>query len=118
MIRGRTPAIDGMPRKAALHQRLCSAIVVQVGSGHLRTGPVPSCLLKVGMPPSKQGPLAKDRWIVDLIKTPGYATAHIVRNRLGNRNEFLPTVHRFDAVIRPSRDRSRGPSGGCPSWRI
>ena len=31
-----------------------------------------------------------------MLKTQGYATAQFGKNHLGDRNEFLPTVHGFD----------------------
>ena len=38
----------------------------------------------------------EDPTIADLLKPLGYATAQIGKNHLGDRNEFLPTVHGFD----------------------
>ena len=37
-----------------------------------------------------------DPTIAELLKPLGYATAQIGKNHLGDRNEFLPTVHGFD----------------------
>jgi len=51
---------------------------------------------KVGLPGAKQGIDAKDPTIAELLKPLGYATAQIGKNHLGDRNEFLPTVHGFD----------------------
>ena len=34
--------------------------------------------------------------MAELIKPQGYLTAQIGKNHLGDRNEFLPTVHGFD----------------------
>lgn len=51
---------------------------------------------KVGLPGAKQGIDAKDPTIAELIKPLGYATAQFGKNHLGDRNEFLPTVHGFD----------------------
>jgi arylsulfatase A-like enzyme len=53
-------------------------------------------LLKVGLPRAKQGLQDKDPTIAELLKPHGYATAQIGKNHLGDRNEFLPTVHGFD----------------------
>ena len=38
----------------------------------------------------------KDPTIADLLKPQGYATGQFGKNHLGDRNEFLPTVHGFD----------------------
>jgi arylsulfatase A-like enzyme len=54
----------------------------------VRTG-----LLKVGLPGAKLGLQDKDPTIAELLKPLGYATAQIGKNHLGDRNEYLPTVH-------------------------
>ncbi|PHS38765.1 MAG: arylsulfatase [Sulfurovum sp.] len=51
---------------------------------------------KVGLPGSHQGIDAKDPTIAELLKPLGYATAQFGKNHLGDRNEYLPTVHGFD----------------------
>ena len=57
----------------------------------MRTG-----LTKVGLPGAKAGMQKEDPTIAELLKPLGYATAQIGKNHLGDRNEFLPTVHGFD----------------------
>ena len=39
---------------------------------------------------------ARDATIAELLKPLGYATGQFGKNHLGDRNEFLPTVHGFD----------------------
>ena len=51
---------------------------------------------KVGMPGAKVGISADDPTIGTLMKDHGYATGQFGKNHLGDRNEFLPTVHGFD----------------------
>jgi len=51
---------------------------------------------KVGLPGAEQGIDARDPTIAELLKPLGYATAQFGKNHLGDRNEFLPTVHGFD----------------------
>ena len=51
---------------------------------------------KVGLPGAKQGIDARDPTIAELLKPLGYATAQFGKNHLGDRNEYLPTVHGFD----------------------
>src|SRR4029453_9688241 len=61
------------------------------GQSPMRTG-----LLKVGLPGAKEGLSALDPTIAQLLKPQGYATGQFGKNHLGDRNEFLPTVHGFD----------------------
>ena len=98
MMGGRTPNIDRLAKEGALFtdyygQQSCTAgrAAFILGQTPFRTG-----LLKVGMPGAKQGIQAKDPTIAELLKPLGYATAQVGKNHLGDRNEFLPTVHGFD----------------------
>jgi arylsulfatase A-like enzyme len=61
------------------------------GQSGLRTG-----LTKVGLPGATLGLQKKDPTIAELLKPLGYATGQFGKNHLGDRNEFLPTVHGFD----------------------
>src|SRR5262252_6924572 len=61
------------------------------GQSPIRTG-----LTKVGMPGATVGLQPEDPTIADLLKPLGYATGQFGKNHLGDRNEFLPTVHGFD----------------------
>jgi arylsulfatase len=98
MMGGRTPNIDRIASEGALFtdyyaQQSCTAgrAAFILGQTPFRTG-----LLKVGMPAAKQGLQDKDPTIAQLLKPLGYATAQIGKNHLGDRNEYLPTVHGFD----------------------
>jgi len=98
MMGGRTPNIDRIAKEGALFtdyyaQQSCTAgrAAFILGQNPFRTG-----LLKVGLPAAKQGVQDKDPTIAELLKPHGYATAQIGKNHLGDRNEFLPTVHGFD----------------------
>ena len=53
-------------------------------------------LSKVGVPGATIGLQAEDPTIAELLKNHGYATGQFGKNHLGDRNEFLPTVHGFD----------------------
>ena len=57
----------------------------------MRTG-----LTKVGLPGATLGLQKEDPTIAELLKPLGYATGQFGKNHLGDRNEFLPTVHGFD----------------------
>ena len=61
------------------------------GQSGLRTG-----MTKVGLPGATLGVQKEDPTIAELLKPLGYATGQFGKNHLGDRNEFLPTVHGFD----------------------
>jgi arylsulfatase len=98
MMGGSTPNIDRLAREGALFtdyygQQSCTAgrAAFITGQTPFRTG-----LLKVGLPAAKQGLQDSDPTIAEILKPFGYATAQIGKNHLGDRNEYLPTVHGFD----------------------
>jgi len=51
---------------------------------------------KVGMPGAKQGIQEETVTLANVLKSMGYATGQFGKNHLGDRNEYLPTVHGFD----------------------
>jgi arylsulfatase len=61
------------------------------GQSGLRTG-----MTKVGLPGAPLGLQKEDPTIAELLKPLGYATGQFGKNHLGDRNEYLPTVHGFD----------------------
>lgn len=61
------------------------------GQSPVRTG-----LTKVGMPGADLGLRKEDPTLAVLLKKHGYMTGQFGKNHLGDRNEFLPTVHGFD----------------------
>jgi arylsulfatase A-like enzyme len=94
----RTPHIDriakeGMRFTDSYGEQSCTAGRASfiTGQSGLRTG-----LTKVGVPAASQGLQAEDPTIAELLKEHGYATGQFGKNHLGDRNEFLPTVHGFD----------------------
>jgi arylsulfatase A-like enzyme len=98
MMGYRTPNIDRIAREGAIFtdyygQQSCTAgrAAFITGQSPIRTG-----LLKVGLPGAPEGLSDKDPTIADLLKPLGYATGQFGKNHLGDRNEFLPTVHGFD----------------------
>jgi arylsulfatase len=93
-----TPNIDRIANEGAIFtdyygQQSCTAgrAAFITGQSPLRTG-----LLKVGLPGAKEGLSDKDTTIAELIKPQGYVTGQFGKNNLGDRNDFLPTVHGFD----------------------
>ncbi len=98
MMGYKTPNIDRIAKEGVLFtdwygQQSCTAgrasfITGQVG---FRTG-----MLKVGMPGAKEGLMARDVTIAELLKAQGYRTGQFGKNHLGDRDEHLPTAHGFD----------------------
>jgi arylsulfatase A-like enzyme len=98
MMGYRTPNIDRIAKEGAIFtdlyaQQSCTAgrAAFITGQSCFRTG-----LLKVGIPGAKEGLSDKDPTLAELLKPMGYATGQFGKNHLGDRNEFLPTVHGFD----------------------
>ena len=94
----RTPNIDRIGNEGASFtdyygQQSCTAgrAAFITGQNPIRTG-----LTKVGMPGATVGLHAEDPTIADLLKPLGYATGQFGKNHLGDRDEYLPTVHGFD----------------------
>jgi arylsulfatase A-like enzyme len=96
-----TPNIDRIANEGAIftdyygqQSRTAGRAAFITGQSPLRTG-----LLKVGLPAAKEGLSDKDPTIAELLKPQGYVTGQFGKNHLGDRNEFLPTVHGFDAFF-------------------
>ena len=97
----RTPNIDRIAREGMLFtdyyaEQSCTAgrSSFITGQATLRTG-----LSKVGLPAADIGLRAEDMTIAEALKPLGYATGQFGKNHLGDRNEFLPTVHGFDEFL-------------------
>ncbi len=93
-----TPNIDRVAKEGVTFtdfygQQSCTAgrAAFICGQNPLRTG-----LTKVGMPGAVIGLQPEDPTIAEMLKPLGYATGQFGKNHLGDRNEFLPTVHGFD----------------------
>src|SRR5512144_499704 len=98
MMGSHTPNIDGLAEEGAMFtdyygQQSCTAgrAAFITGQHPFRTG-----LLKVGLPGAELGLRPEDPTIAELLKNHGYATGQFGKNHLGDRNEYLPTVHGFD----------------------
>ena len=94
----RTPNIDRIGKEGAIFtdfygQQSCTAgrAAFVTGQSPIRTG-----LTKVGLPGAKLGLNFDDPSVAEFLKHLGYATGQFGKNHLGDRNEFLPTVHGFD----------------------
>jgi arylsulfatase A-like enzyme len=94
----KTPNIDRIAKEGVMFtdyyaEQSCTAgrASFLTGQSGLRTG-----LTKVGLPGATIGLQKEDPTIAELLKPLGYATGQFGKNHLGDRNEFLPTVHGFD----------------------
>jgi arylsulfatase A-like enzyme len=94
----RTPNIDRIGNEGASFtdyygQQSCTAgrAAFITGQNPIRTG-----LTKVGMPGASVGIWAEDPTVAVLLKPLGYATGQFGKNHLGDKDEYLPTVHGFD----------------------
>jgi arylsulfatase A-like enzyme len=94
----RTPNIDrvaheGMAFTDYYAQQSCTAgrAAFITGQNPIRTG-----LTKVGMPGADLGMPDEDPTIAELLKPHGYATGQFGKNHLGDKDQFLPTMHGFD----------------------
>jgi len=95
---GWTPNIDSIAKNGILFtdhygQPSCTAgrAAFLMGQLPIRTG-----MTTVGIPGSTRGIQKTDPTLAEVLKPLGYATAQFGKNHLGDRNEFLPTVHGFD----------------------
>ena len=93
-----TPNIDRVAAEGAActdwyGQQSCTAgrAAFITGQNPVRTG-----LTKVGLPGATVGLQAEDPTIAELLKPLGYATGQFGKNHLGDRDEYLPTMHGFD----------------------
>jgi arylsulfatase len=94
----RTPNIDRVAKEGCLFtdwygQQSCTAgrAAFITGQSPIRTG-----LTKVGLPGADLGLRPEDPTIAEILKPLGYVTGQFGKNHLGDRDEFLPTVHGFD----------------------
>src|SRR5689334_4730897 len=95
---GKTPNIDRIGKEGIVFtdhygQPSCTAgrAAFIMGQMPVRTG-----MTTIGIPGSTRGIQAVDPTLAEVLKEQGYATAQFGKNHLGDRNEFLPTVHGFD----------------------
>ncbi len=101
MMGYQTPNIDRIANEGAVFtdayaQQSCTAgrAAFITGQSPIRTG-----LTKVGLPGAPEGLSAKDPTLANLLKAQGYATGQFGKNHLGDRNEFIPTLHGFDEFL-------------------
>ena len=94
----RTPHIDRIANEGVAFtdyyaQQSCTAgrAAFITGQNPIRTG-----LTKVGMPGAAVGLQKEDPTIAEMLKPHGYACGQFGKNHLGDKDEYLPTMHGFD----------------------
>jgi arylsulfatase A-like enzyme len=94
----KTPNIDRVAKEGMMFTDTYAEQSCTAGRGSFITGQsgLRTGLTKVGLPGATQGLQKEDPTIAELLKPLGYATGQFGKNHLGDRNEFLPTVHGFD----------------------
>ena len=115
----RTPNIDRVAQEGMMFtdyyaEQSCTAGRASfiTGQSGLRTG-----LTKVGLPGAAVGLQKEDPTIAELLKVQGYATGQFGKNHLGDRNEYLPTVHGFDEFYGACTTSTPAKSRNCPTIR-
>jgi arylsulfatase len=98
MMGYQTPNIDRVAKEGVLFTDFYAEQSCTAGRSSFITGQIPfrTGLSKVGMPGAKQGLSDKDPTLAELLKNHGYTSGQFGKNHLGDRNEYLPTVHGFD----------------------
>jgi arylsulfatase A-like enzyme len=94
----RTPNIDRVANEGVCFTDYYAQQSCTAGRASFITGqnPIRTGLTKVGMPGATIGLQKEDPTIAEMLKPLGYATGQFGKNHLGDRDEFLPTMHGFD----------------------
>ena len=98
MMAGRTPNLDRLAAQGMLFTDYYAEASCTAGRANFITGqlPIRTGMTTVGQAGATIGLPAQAPTIATVLKSMGYATGQFGKNHLGDRNEFLPTVHGFD----------------------
>jgi arylsulfatase A-like enzyme len=98
IMAGRTPNLDRMASEGMRFTDYYAEASCTAGRANFITGelPIRTGLTTVGQAGATTGMPAQAPTIATALKSMGYATGQFGKNHLGDRNEFLPTVHGFD----------------------
>ena len=93
-----TPNIDRIAHEGLMITDYYAQPSCTAGRAAFLTGqyPIRTGLTSVGQPGSPVGLQPEDITLAQLLKSQGYATGQFGKSHVGDRNEFLPTVHGFD----------------------
>src|SRR5688500_622755 len=98
MMAGRTPNLDKLAAEGMRFTDYYAEASCTAGRANFITGelPIRTGMTTVGQAGSPIGIPAEAVTIATALKGMGYATGQFGKNHLGDKNEFLPTVHGFD----------------------
>src|SRR5689334_8030775 len=98
MMAGRTPNLDKIAQEGMLFTDYYAEASCTAGRANFITGqlPIRTGMTTVGQAGAPTGLPAEAVTIATALKGMGYATGQFGKNHLGDKNEFLPTVHGFD----------------------
>jgi arylsulfatase len=98
MMAGKTPNLDKIAKEGMLFTDYYAEASCTAGRANFVTGelPIRTGMTTVGQAGASIGLPAEACTIATALKAQGYATGQFGKNHLGDKNEFLPTVHGFD----------------------
>jgi arylsulfatase A-like enzyme len=98
MMAGRTANLDKIAKEGMLFTDYYAEASCTAGRANFITGelPIRTGMTTVGQAGASIGLPAEAVTIATVLKSMGYATGQFGKNHLGDKNEFLPTVHGFD----------------------
>ena len=98
LMAGHTPNLDKMAAEGMMFTDYYAEASCTAGRANFITGelPIRTGMTTVGQAGAAIGLPAQAVTIATALKSMGYATGQFGKNHLGDRNEFLPTVHGFD----------------------
>ena len=98
MMAGRTPNLDKLAKQGMKFTDYYAEASCTAGRANFITGqlPIRTGLTTVGQAGAAIGMPAEACTIATALKAQGYATGQFGKNHLGDKNEFLPTLHGFD----------------------
>jgi len=98
LMAGRTPNLDRIAKEGMLFTDYYAEASCTAGRANFITGqlPIRTGMTTVGQAGASIGLPAEAVTIATVLKSMGYATGQFGKNHLGDKNEFLPTVHGFD----------------------
>src|ERR1700677_3658236 len=98
MMAGRTPNLDKMAAEGMRFTDYYAEASCTAGRANFITGelPIRTGMTTVGQGGASVGIPDQAVTIATALKSLGYATGQFGKNHLGDKNQFLPTVHGFD----------------------
>jgi arylsulfatase A-like enzyme len=98
IMAGRTPNLDKLANEGTRFTDYYAEASCTAGRANFITGelPIRTGLTTVGQAGAPLGMPDQAPTIATVLKSMGYATGQFGKNHLGDRNQFLPTVHGFD----------------------